>query len=106
MSDLQPQIYEIIDLESAKEFLKTCNEPVILTNPRDSTRYYGMRVLGFMFKELTKEFPDTISKVIVNVGDDNAALFTAIKLGYKNINYNGESEEARMILKKFGIIKD
>ena len=103
MSDQQPQIYEIIDLESAKEFLKNHREPVIITNSPDSVRYYGVRVLKFMFKELAKEFPQVV-KVVVNVSDDNAALFTAMKLGLKNINYSGESEEAKMILKKFGIV--
>lgn len=95
--------YEIIDLESAKEFLKTHTAPVIITNPGGSTRYYGMRVLDYMFKELSKEFSQ-ITDIIVNVDDDYAALFTAIKLGYKNIKYTGDSQEARMILRKHGII--
>lgn len=103
MSDKQPpKTFEIIDLESAREFLKTYNELVILTNPHGSSRYYGMRVLDYMFKELAKEFSQ-ITDIIVNVDDDHAALFTAIKLGYKNINYSGDSEEAQMILEKYDI---
>jgi hypothetical protein len=103
MSDRQPLTYEIIDLESAKEFLKTYTQPVIMTNPHGSSRYYGMRVLDYMFKELSKEFLQ-ITDIIVNVDDDHAALFTAIKLGYKNIKYSGDSQEAKMILRKHGII--
>jgi len=99
MNDQQPRVFEIVDVESAREFLKTHTEPIIVTNPCGSSRYYGMRVLDYMFRELTKEFPQ-ITDIIVNVDDDHAALFTAIKFGYENINYTGDSEEAKMILKK------
>lgn len=103
MSDKQPpKVFEIVDLESAREFLTTHTEPVILINPQGSSRYYGIRVLDYMFKELSKEFSQ-ISDIIVNVDDDHAALFTAMKLGYKNIKYSGDSQEAKMILRKHGI---
>lgn len=72
-------------------------DPVILTNRVGSTRYYGILVLDYMFKKLLEEFPQVI-QIIIEVEDDHAALFSAIKLGYKNIIYTGKSEEARKML--------
>ncbi len=77
--------------------MKSYTDPVIITNKEGSTRYYGMLVLDYMFKNLIAEFPQ-ITKIIVNVSDDNTALFTAIKLNYTNINYNGKSETARKMI--------
>jgi hypothetical protein len=90
-------IHEIVDLHSAREFLKAYTDPVIITNKEGSTRYYGMLVLDYMFKNLIAEFPQ-ITKIIVNVSDDNVALFTAIKLNYTDINYNGKSETVRKMI--------
>ncbi|MGR0202359.1 hypothetical protein, partial [Klebsiella pneumoniae] len=69
---------------------------VILTNKSGSTRYYGMLVWDYIFKKLIEEFPQIV-KIIVNVGNDHAALFTAIKLNYQNIVYTGKSAEARKL---------
>jgi hypothetical protein len=90
-------IYEVVDLHSARDFLKKHTGKVILINTEGSTRYYGMLVLDYIFKNLLAEFPE-ITKIIVNVSDDNAALFTAIKLQYKNIKYSGKSEAARKMI--------
>lgn len=100
---LEPLTYEIQDLESARKFLHSYKDPVIITNPYNSTKYYGMLVLDYMFKNLQAEFPQII-KIIVNVDDDLAALFTALKLNYENINYNGSSKAAKELLLKKQII--
>ena len=60
---------------------------VTLTNPQGSTRYYGMRIIDYIFKTLQQEFPNKISGVIVNAYDDHSALITAKKLGYSQIEY-------------------
>lgn len=84
-----PLLYQIQDLQKAIEFLQEHkNQEIILTNPKGSTRYYGMLVLDYMFKTLQQNFPQ-ITKIIVEVDDDVAALFTAAKLGYKHIIYKG-----------------
>jgi len=80
-------IYEIKSLDSSRRFLKSATEQIILSNPPGSTRYYGMRVIDYIFKTLKREFPDIISGFIVNAYDDYSALITARKLGYKNIKY-------------------
>lgn len=98
---LEPLIYEIQDLESARKFLQDAEGPIIITNPPGSTRYYGMLVLDYMFQKLKAQFPQII-KIIVNVDDDHAALFTALKLDYKHINYSGNVIAARELLKKLG----
>ena len=90
-------IYEVVDLATAREFLKNYQDPVVITNIEGSAKYYGTLVLEYIFKNLAKEFPQIV-KVIMNVSDDNAALFTAIKLNYKNILYNGTSETAKKML--------
>ena len=91
-------IYEVGELHSAREFLNNYRKPVIITNKDGSTKYYGMLVIDYIFKHLIEEFPHIV-KVIINVSDDNVALFTSIKLNYKNIIYNGKSKTAkRMIL--------
>ncbi|NRB10697.1 MAG: hypothetical protein HRU35_03675 [Rickettsiaceae bacterium] len=74
-------LYEAKDLASAREFLNESQFKVTLTNPSGSTRYYGMRVINYIFKTLKQEFPDKIDQIIVNVDDDYSALITAQKLG-------------------------
>lgn len=80
-------IYEIENLNSARLFLKDTKESVIITNPPGSTRYYGMRVIDYIFKTLKHEFPGKISGFIVNAYDDYSAFITARKLGYIQIEY-------------------
>jgi len=80
-------IYEIENINSAREFLKVATENVIITNPPGSTRYYGMRVIDYIFKTLKQEFPSKISGFIVNAYDDYSAFTTARKLGYSQIEY-------------------
>lgn len=87
------QIYEIENMESARKYLTTANEPVLLSNPQGSTRYYGMKVIDYIFKTLQNEFPDKIKGIIVDVYDDYAALITAKELGYDTIKYHSETVE-------------
>jgi len=49
------QIYEIQNIQSARKNLSLTSEPVILSNPQGSTRYYGMRVIDYIFKTLQSE---------------------------------------------------
>ena len=87
---MELQIYEIENMESARKYLTAANEPVLLSNPQGSTRYYGMKVIDYIFKTLQSEFPDKIRGIIVDVFDDYSALITAKELGYDNIKYNNE----------------
>ena len=87
-------VYEIKNLQEARNFLSSVEEQLILTNHASSVKYYGMLAIDYMFKTLSKEFPNKVLDLIVNVREDHAALFTAIKLGYKNIIYTGNSKEA------------
>jgi phage baseplate assembly protein W len=80
-------IYEVENLNSARKFLQNSREKIILSNPEGSTRYYGMRVLDYIFKILQQEFPNKIEEVIVNAYDDYSAFSTAKQLGYKKIIY-------------------
>lgn len=99
-----PKTYIVENLSDAREFLRQFHDPVILTNRIGSTRYYGILVLDYMFKKLLEEFPQ-ITDIIIEVGDDHAALFSAIKLGYKNIIYTGKSEEVGKILSSLDTTK-
>ena len=45
-------LYEVENLEKARNFLSTARTKIILTNPQGSTRYYGMRVIDYIFKTL------------------------------------------------------
>ncbi|RYE06284.1 MAG: hypothetical protein EOP33_03610 [Rickettsiaceae bacterium] len=92
------KIHEVISLNSSRESLKQSNEKVNITNIKGSTRYLGIRVLDYIFKQLQHEFTH-VENVILNVDDDHAALFTAVNLGYKNINYTGGSQEVVRMLK-------
>ena len=80
-------LYEVENLEKARNFLSTARTKIVLTNPQGSSRYYGMRVIDYIFKTLRQEFPDKISGVIVNAYDDYSAFVNARKLGYKEIQY-------------------
>lgn len=91
-------VYEVRNLEEARNFLSYEKGRFALSTSSGSVKYYGMLVIDHMFKALTKEFPEKVIDLIANVGDDHAALLTAIKLGYKNIVYTGNSEEARGLL--------
>ncbi|MCZ6901251.1 MAG: hypothetical protein O7C59_06080 [Rickettsia endosymbiont of Ixodes persulcatus] len=92
-------VYEIRNLEEARDFLSSVEEKQILTNNASSVKYYGMLAIDYMFKTLSREFPEKVLDLTVDVGDDHAALFTAIKLGYKNIIYTGNSNEVRALLR-------
>ncbi|WPY00399.1 hypothetical protein Trichorick_00273 [Candidatus Trichorickettsia mobilis] len=93
----EPILYQIENLSSAKEYITNTQNPLIITNSPNSIKYYGILVLDYIFKTLQKEFPKTITDIIVDVGDDHAALFTAKKLGYKNIKYTGNSNAAKIM---------
>lgn len=80
-------VYEIESLSSARKFLSNNKEKVVISNPPGSTKYYGMRVIDYMFQILRQEFPDKIEGAIVNAYDDYSAFATARRLGYKNIEY-------------------
>ena len=79
-------VYEVTSLESSREFLRGCNkqQQIILTNAPNTTLYYGMLVIDYMFKSLKSEFSNIID-IQVNTINDSSAYYTAIKLGYKNI---------------------
>ncbi len=93
----KPLTHIVENLAKTREFLLKSTAPVILTNKIGSTRYYGILPLDYMFKKLQGEFPQIV-KIIVHVGDDHAALFTAARLGYQNIIYTGTSDEAKNLL--------
>ena len=82
------KIYEIENIKSAREYLSRVNEHVLLSNPQGSTRYYGIRVIDYIFKTLQNEFPDKIKGIIIDVYDDYSAWVTAKELGYDRIIYN------------------
>lgn len=82
-------IYEVESLISARKFLQNSSNKITLTNPEGSTRYYGMRVVDYMFKILQQEFPNKVEGVLVNAYDDCSAFITAKQLGYKKIIYLG-----------------
>ncbi len=84
---IEYMIYEVENLKAARKFLQNHLGKVTLTNPPGSTRYYGMRVVDYIFKALQKEFPNRVQGVIVNAYDDYSAFTTARKLGYNQIEY-------------------
>ncbi|MCC8377717.1 MAG: hypothetical protein LN567_04980 [Rickettsia endosymbiont of Graphium doson] len=88
-------VYKVENLEDARDFLSSAQGEYILTNSESSVKYYGMLVVDHMLETLQKEFPKKVIDVIVDIDDDHAALFTAIKLNYKNIVYTGNSDEAK-----------
>jgi hypothetical protein len=80
-------LYEIENLKDARLYLQSIDGKITLSNPIGSTRYYGMRVIDYIFKTLYQEFPDKIEGIIVNAYDDYSAFVTARKLGYTQITY-------------------
>lgn len=84
---IEYMVYEIENLDAARKYLRSYIGKVTLTNPPGSTRYYGMRVIDYIFKTLQQEFPNRIQAVIVNAYDDYSAFTTARKLGYSQIEY-------------------
>ncbi|WP_316355205.1 hypothetical protein [Candidatus Trichorickettsia mobilis] len=89
-------LYQIENLSSARKYITNTQKSLTITNSPNSIKYYGILVLDYIFNTLQKEFPQ-ITDVIVDVGDDHAALFTAKKLGYKNIKYTGNSSAAKIM---------
>lgn len=88
-------VYKVENLEDARDFLSSAQGEYILTNPKSSVKYYGMLVVDHMLKTLQKEFSEKVIDLIADIDDDHAALFTAMKLKYKNIVYTGNSDEAK-----------
>ena len=81
-------LYEIENLDAARQFLQQYKGQVVLSNPDGSTKYYGMQVLDYIFQVLKEEFPEKVEQILVNVFDDYAAFITARKLGYSHISYH------------------
>lgn len=95
------KIYEIENLTDARNFLSTCGEcKIILTNKPNSTKYYGMLTIDYIFTILQQEFSHKIAKIILNIEDDHAALITSLKRNYEYIKYTGNSNEVKKILSK------
>ena len=46
-----------------------------------------MKILNYIFKTLEKEFPNKISKIVINAFDDYVAFEKARELGYDNIRF-------------------
>jgi hypothetical protein len=60
-----------------------------------------IHVLIFVIVSKCRKIPkltNIVIKDIIHVGEDHAALFTAIRLGYQNIIYTGTSCEAKKFL--------
>lgn len=91
-------VYEVRNLEEARNFLSSEKGKFVLTTSSGSVKYYGILVIDQMLKALSIEFPEKVVDIIADVGDDHPALFTAIKLGYNNIVYTGDSKEAKRVL--------
>lgn len=91
-------IYKVRSLDSARvDISNITTDQLTITNCSGSIKYYGMLVIDYIFKVLQQEFTQ-INNVIVNVDDDHAGLFTAIKLGYKQIYYTGTSCAAKRMV--------
>jgi uncharacterized protein YfbU (UPF0304 family) len=78
---IKSNLYKILEM----------TDNIIISNVSIFTRIYGMLILHYIIKELDKEFSEKITEIIIDVGDDHSALFTSLKLNYKNIIYNGKS---------------
>jgi hypothetical protein len=83
-------------ISARREISKVLDQEIILTNSPGSIYYLGIKVIDNMFNILKTEFK--IASVIINVEDDHAAAISALKLGYKNIYYNGLSTEMKKLL--------
>ena len=95
---LEPQsIYQVEYLISARKYISNTTGSLIIVNTPASIKYYGILVIDYIFRTLQQEFPQIID-IQINVEDDHAALFTAIKLGYTNIKYTGNSITAKTML--------
>ncbi len=93
-------IYQIENLTTARQFLKDFTSPITVTNCPGSVKYYGMVVLDYIFTVLKDEFPQ-ITQIIVNVEDDHAAFFAAIKFNYRSIIYSGRSQKIKEFLANY-----
>lgn len=85
------RIHEIENIKNSRVYLSQINEIILLTNSEGSARYYGIKVIDYMFKTLKNEFSYKINSIIINVYNDRAALITARELGYKKIIFNNET---------------
>ena len=87
---------EFFDLIHARSELKNNQEPFILINAPGTSRFLGPILIDKIFKILTNEFcPE---QIIFRVDRDLPALFYAIRFGYHNIIYTGNSISAQKLL--------
>lgn len=89
--------YIVHDMNSAREYLKNNSAPIEIQNAKGSTFYYGMLTVLDMLQTLKSEFTQ-VKKIIVDIADDNSALFTANKLNIANIVYDGRSDAAKLLV--------
>ncbi len=55
-----------------------------LSNTSEQIGFLGIMLLNYCFESLRKEFPNFIEIIVLEVGDNFAALWSAKKLGYEN----------------------
>ncbi|MDF2964711.1 MAG: hypothetical protein K0Q51_99 [Rickettsiaceae bacterium] len=90
-------IVYVESLEQARnELYKFIGKEITLRNCPGSIYYLGIKTIDYMFKLLSNEF--SISSTIIDVEDDHAAAISALKLGYENIMYHGDSVEIKKLL--------
>jgi hypothetical protein len=70
--------------------------PIILINAPGTIRRLGAAAIHKIFQILSQEFQ--VEEQIFRVDEDIAGLYQAIKLGYKNILYTGQSDSAKKLL--------
>lgn len=70
--------------------------PIILINAPGTIRRLGAPAIHKIFQILGQEFQ--VEEQIFRVDEDIAGLYQAIKLGYKNILYTGQSDSAKKLL--------
>ncbi len=87
---------EFFDLNHARQNLVKQQEPFVLINSQGSSRFLGALALDKIFCILMVEFAP--SKIIFRVDEDMPALFYALRFGYKNILYTGNSVAAKKML--------
>lgn len=75
------QLLEVSSLNQARQIIQDIDYDIIITNPKDSTRYLGVLVIDHIFRTLMIEF-NVIKSCIINTSGDSVAKYTAQKLGY------------------------
>lgn len=90
---MKDNVIKVSSYEQAVSVLRVADKSgrkVILQNVEGSMNFAGLLYVKKMFETAISKFPRVDAEVILDAGDDAAAVITALKSGFNKVKYSGD----------------